>query len=117
MRGNPSLRRRAERPAFTPVERSRMPMSEPWPDQLRQGKASFERRMWSTAFLQLSSADQHASLPPEDLEMLAMAAQLSGRETEVNELLMRVHQMLLDNTIWQPSARIPMPGDVAPGGI
>lgn len=67
-------------PAFTTRRQSQMPMSNPWPDELRKGKACFEPRMWSTAFLQLSSADQHASLPTEDLEMLAMVAQLSGRE-------------------------------------
>src|SRR5262249_35549282 len=37
-------------------------------------------------------ADEEASLRPEDVESLAMAAQLSGRDAECNELLVRAHQ-------------------------
>src|SRR5581483_3341455 len=65
-------------------------------DELRRGKDSLNRKMWSTAFQQLSSADRNTPLPPEDIEALAMAAQMSGRDAESNELLMRAHRNFLE---------------------
>jgi DNA-binding NarL/FixJ family response regulator len=61
-------------------------------DTLDRGRASFERRAWADAFDQLSAADREAPLAPEDLERLAMAAYLVGRDTDRDEVLARAHQ-------------------------
>jgi uncharacterized protein with PQ loop repeat len=49
-------------------------------DALELGRAHFGRQAWTDAYAQLSSADEAKPLEPADLERLAVAAQLSGRE-------------------------------------
>ncbi|HKE97436.1 MAG TPA: LuxR C-terminal-related transcriptional regulator [Actinomycetes bacterium] len=61
-------------------------------DTLDRGRASFERRAWTDAFDTLSAADREAPLAPEDLERLAMAAYLVGRDADRDEVLTRAHQ-------------------------
>ena len=61
-------------------------------DTLDRGRASFERRAWTDAFDTLSAADREAPLAPEDLERLAIAAYLVGRDADRDEVLTRAHQ-------------------------
>jgi ATP/maltotriose-dependent transcriptional regulator MalT len=61
-------------------------------DTLEQGRESFERRAWADAFAKLSAADQETPLGPEDLERLATAAYLVGRDAESDEVWARAHQ-------------------------
>ena len=61
-------------------------------DTLDRGRASFERRAWADAFVKLSAADQETPLAPEDLERLATAAYLVGRDADSDEMWARAHQ-------------------------
>jgi ATP/maltotriose-dependent transcriptional regulator MalT len=61
-------------------------------DALRRGRESFERSAWKEAHAALSAADQDRRLEAPDVERLAMAAWLLGREPESIELLARAHQ-------------------------
>jgi DNA-binding CsgD family transcriptional regulator/predicted negative regulator of RcsB-dependent stress response len=64
-------------------------------DVLERGRDSFARRAWSDAYAQLRAADQDATLEPEDLERLASAAALIGRDNETTEILARAHHEFL----------------------
>ncbi len=66
-------------------------------DNLRCGRESYSRRAWSEAYRLLSLADQAAPLRADDLEMLANAACLSGRDAEYVLLLGRAHHVKLDD--------------------
>jgi DNA-binding CsgD family transcriptional regulator len=70
-------------------------------DALDRGRESFNRQAWADAYTQLSAADRDGSIAIEDLERLAMAAHLLGRDDDSVEFLTRAHQ---------ESARV---GDVA----
>ena len=59
-------------------------------DALARGRASFGRQAWGDAYAQLSAADREAALGPEDLERLAMAAHLVGRDCRQRRRLTRV---------------------------
>ncbi len=61
-----------------------------------RGRESFERRAWAQAFAQLSAADREAGLEPEDLERLATAAYLLGRDEDSVELWERAHRETLE---------------------
>ena len=60
-------------------------------DTLDRGRASLERRAWADAFDKLSAADRETPLAPEDLELLAKAAYLVGRDADRDEVLARAH--------------------------
>jgi DNA-binding CsgD family transcriptional regulator len=60
-------------------------------DALDQGRSAFARRQWPTACAQLSAADRDASFEPADLERLATAAYLVGRDDQAVALWARVH--------------------------
>src|SRR5512144_1206790 len=60
-----------------------------------EGRESLRQQKWSAAFTHLSAADREAELEPEDLEALASAAYLTGKEAERGELLARAHQGFL----------------------
>jgi tetratricopeptide (TPR) repeat protein len=62
---------------------------------LAQGRESFRRRAWGAAFSHLQAADAGAPLDPEDLGLLAQAAQLVGKEAEGADYLARAHQGFL----------------------
>jgi DNA-binding CsgD family transcriptional regulator/tetratricopeptide (TPR) repeat protein len=51
-------------------------------DALDRGRAAFARRAWADAYTELSAADHAASLEAADLERLAMAAFLVGRDND-----------------------------------
>jgi DNA-binding CsgD family transcriptional regulator len=61
-------------------------------DTLDRGRESFERGAWADAFVQLSAADRETPLGPEDLERLATAAYLVGRDADSEEVWARAHQ-------------------------
>lgn len=60
-------------------------------DGLVQGRASFEQRAWRDAYSQLSAADHEAPLGLEDLERLAVAASLVGRDSDSADAWSRAH--------------------------
>jgi DNA-binding NarL/FixJ family response regulator len=62
---------------------------------LAEGQESFQRQAWSDAFAQLSAADRTAPLEPEDLERLATAAYLIGRDGDSADIWARAHQVFL----------------------
>jgi ATP/maltotriose-dependent transcriptional regulator MalT len=61
-------------------------------DVLDRGREAFEQRAWASAHAQLSAADGDMPLAPEDLERLAVAAQLTGRDADSAAAWTRAHQ-------------------------
>jgi DNA-binding CsgD family transcriptional regulator len=59
---------------------------------LDQGRESFGRQAWADAHDQLSSADRETPLAPEDLEQLATATYLLGRDADSADTWARAHQ-------------------------
>ncbi len=64
---------------------------------LDRGKTAYSQRSWDAAFQQLSAADEEVQLVAEDIERLAIAAHLTGRDAVGIELLTRAHQAFLSN--------------------
>ncbi len=66
-----------------------------------RGREAFRRRAWTDAYEMLSVADRQSPLEPADLELLAAAAYLIGRNEAGAELLTRAHRELLrrDNPV------------------
>jgi ATP/maltotriose-dependent transcriptional regulator MalT len=64
-------------------------------DTLQRGRESFERRAWADAFAELAAADRDTPLAPEDLELLATAAHLTGRDADSADTWGRAHQAFL----------------------
>jgi len=64
-------------------------------DALARGRESFERQKWRDAYAALSAADDAAPLQLEDLERLAVAAYLIGRDDASDDTLARAHQECL----------------------
>jgi DNA-binding CsgD family transcriptional regulator len=64
-------------------------------DPLDQGRESFGRQAWADAFAQLSAADRESPLAPEDLERLATAAYLLGRDADSIDIWARAHHEFL----------------------
>src|SRR5688572_33385816 len=59
---------------------------------LEQGREHFRRRAWAAAREALARADQAAPLGGEDLERLALASYLIGRDDDYLELLRRAYR-------------------------
>jgi DNA-binding NarL/FixJ family response regulator len=57
-----------------------------------RGRAAYLRRDWAAAFDVLHSADQATPLEPADLELLANAAYLTGRDEACDEMAARLFQ-------------------------
>lgn len=64
-------------------------------DLLERGRKAYDRAAWGDAYAGLSAADEEAPLEVDDLECLAMAAYLTGREDTAVEVWGRVHHLLL----------------------
>jgi DNA-binding CsgD family transcriptional regulator/tetratricopeptide (TPR) repeat protein len=64
-------------------------------EALDRGRESFGRRVWADAFAQLSAADRESPLGAEDLEQLATAAFLIGRDDDGADAGARAHQEFL----------------------
>jgi DNA-binding CsgD family transcriptional regulator len=69
------------------------------------GRASFERRAWADAYAQLSATDLEAPLGREDLERLAMAAHMVGKDAGSADLWARAHRGFLDRGAAARAAR------------
>jgi DNA-binding CsgD family transcriptional regulator len=74
-------------------------------DPLELGRASFKRRAWSEACRHLLEADAKASLAATDLETLATAAYLAGRDAESEATWSRAHQGYLERGDREAAAR------------
>lgn len=61
-------------------------------DAIEQGRESYRRQAWEEAYQCLSTADRSSALGVADLERLATAAYLSGRDPEYLTLVERLHQ-------------------------
>jgi DNA-binding CsgD family transcriptional regulator len=55
-------------------------------EELERGREAYARRAWGEAYEALSRADQAAALEAEDLELLATAAYMLGREDDLRSL-------------------------------
>jgi DNA-binding CsgD family transcriptional regulator len=60
-------------------------------DPLRAGRKAFRKREWAAAWALLSAADDAAPLAIADLELLATAAYLIGKDELSDELWVRAH--------------------------
>jgi DNA-binding CsgD family transcriptional regulator len=60
-------------------------------DALGRGRSAFGRRAWADAYSGLSAADHEAPLSPEDLERLALAAYLAGRDDDGADISARAY--------------------------
>src|SRR6266700_3754465 len=74
-------------------------------EALDQGRESFRRQAWGSAYSQLGTADRQAPLEPDDLQQLAIAAHLTGRESDSAAILVRAHQGYLGRADPQGAAR------------
>ena len=66
-------------------------------DHLEHGRECYGRRAWGEAYHALQSADEATPLQAGDLERLATAACLSGRETEFLRILERQYRVYDDS--------------------
>lgn len=64
-------------------------------DALDQGREAFTRQAWGDAFIRLSDVDRAAPLAPPDLERLATAAYLIGRDADSADIWARAHRKCL----------------------
>src|SRR3954470_23280814 len=65
------------------------------PEVLRRGRDAFARGAWDTARAALLDADRASALAPEDLERLAIAARLVGRNDDMVAATERAHHASL----------------------
>jgi DNA-binding CsgD family transcriptional regulator len=61
-------------------------------DRLGRTRELFERRLWSDAFAELSAAHRASRLDVEDLERLAVAAYMVGRDDECDDAWTAAHR-------------------------
>lgn len=71
----------------------------------QRGRAAFERRMWDDAFAELSAARRERDLEVDDLERLAMAAYMAGRDDACAEAWVAAHRARLDRGEPERAAR------------
>ena len=64
---------------------------------IERGRLSYERRAWVDAHEQLTSADEEDPLGADDLERLATAAYMLGRDDEYMNVLERAHRLHVEN--------------------
>jgi DNA-binding CsgD family transcriptional regulator len=74
-------------------------------DALGQGREAFGRQAWGDAYRQLSSADGEEPLHLDDLETLAIASYLAGKDADSEETWTRAHQESLRLSDWSRAAR------------
>ncbi len=93
-------------------------------DVLARGRDAFERAGWGEAHAGLLAADRRASLAADDLQRLAVAAYLLGRDAECEEILARAHLNWLEVDDVRAAARCAFwiafsmlnRGELGPGG-
>jgi DNA-binding CsgD family transcriptional regulator len=74
-------------------------------DHLRQGRETYARHAWHDAYHAFLCADEATPLEADDLERLATAAYLIGRELEFIRLIERLHQVHLEADNSERAAR------------
>jgi pimeloyl-ACP methyl ester carboxylesterase len=74
-------------------------------DQLERGRNAYARQAWADAFAQLTAADTESPLDPADLERLATAAYLVGKDTDSTDLWSRAHHERLGRGDAEGAAR------------
>ena len=72
---------------------------------LRRGRKSFAQRAWSDSHRLLTAADRDGALEPEDLERVATAACLLGRDDESEAFRARAHQAFVHRGDYEGAAR------------
>jgi DNA-binding CsgD family transcriptional regulator len=72
---------------------------------LERGRESFDRKAWAESYRLLQAAERDSTLEPEDLERLAVAACLTGRDDECDVYRTRAHQLFLDHGDREGAAR------------
>ena len=72
---------------------------------LGHARKSFEQRAWADAYRLFDAADRETPLGPDDLERLATAAYLLGRDDESEAFRARAHQVFLDGGDREGAAR------------
>jgi DNA-binding NarL/FixJ family response regulator len=72
---------------------------------LVRGRQAFEHRTWAEAYRLLEAADREAPLEPNDLERLATAAYMMGRDDEHEACRERAHQAFLGRHDPEEAAR------------
>ncbi len=72
---------------------------------LERGRERFARKAWAESYRLLQAADCDAPLDAEDLERLAIAAYLVGRDDECETVTARAHQAFLDRGDREGAAR------------
>jgi DNA-binding CsgD family transcriptional regulator len=75
------------------------------PDHLRLGRETYARHAWHDAYHAFLCADETTPLEADDLERLANAAYLIGRELEFIRLIERLHQVHLEADNSERAAR------------
>jgi DNA-binding CsgD family transcriptional regulator len=66
-------------------------------DELERGRDAYAKRAWRAAYQSLSSADDAAALAADDLDLLATAAYMLGRDDEYVSALERAHRLYLED--------------------
>ena len=102
---------------------SRGPSIEP-SRALASGRAAFSRCGWGDAYRHLTAADSVVPLDAEDLDLLATAAHLTGRDGEAADVRARAHQEYLKRGELERAAQsafwlgfhLVMGGEAARGG-
>ena len=74
-------------------------------DREERARVSFERRLWGDAFADLSAAHRKGDLAAEDLERLAVAAYMVGRDDACEEAWMAAHHAWLRRDATERAAR------------
>ncbi|PSL08309.1 LuxR family transcriptional regulator [Haloactinopolyspora alba] len=64
-------------------------------DARARARVAFEHQAWGEAYEQLTAADRHTALGPDDLERLALAAHLTGRMEKAADGWERAHQVFV----------------------
>ena len=72
---------------------------------LERGRELFARKAWAESYRLLHAADRDGSLEPEDLERLAIAAYLVGRDDDCEAFTARAHQSFFDRGDREGAAR------------
>jgi DNA-binding CsgD family transcriptional regulator len=72
---------------------------------LELGRECYERRAWADAYVALHRADQAIPLQAADLERLATAAYLTGRDSDFQRFLERLHRVHVEAEARAPAAR------------
>ena len=65
-------------------------------EHLERGRSAYATRAWSAAYESLSRADQSSPLGADDLELLATAAYMLGRDDDYRQFLERAHHVHLE---------------------